>query len=132
MIGTRVIVVGIVKYKDRVLLLRRRDDSHFSPGKWEFVSGFMEPNETTEETVVREVKEETSLDCAIVRHGRIVEVKDEFGRWVIIPYLCEVKNDKVTIDPKEHEEFVWVYPKNVKEYNSVADLPKDLEAVDLV
>ena len=132
MIGTRVIVVGVVKFGERILILRRRDDSKFDPGKWECVSAFMKEHETAEETVFREVKEESGLECAIVRHGKLVEVKDQYGRWVIIPYLCEVKDDKVAIDPHEHEEFVWVYPKNVKEYKIVSDLPKDLEAVGLL
>ncbi len=132
MIGTRVIVVGAVKFGDKILLIKRRDDKEFSPGKWELVSGFLKEYETSEEAVVREVKEETDLDCSIVKYGKLVDVEDKYGRWVIIPYLCEVKGDKVILDPKEHEDFVWIYPKNAKNFNCVADIQKDLEAVGLL
>ena len=67
-------VTGIVRAQDgRVLLLRHR---LWAPGgQWGFPSGFARRGETFQETVVREVREETGLT---VRVGRLVELRSGF------------------------------------------------------
>ena len=44
---------------DRILLVRRVDD-----GKWGLIAGWVDPNESPEQTVVRELAEEVGLDGA--------------------------------------------------------------------
>ena len=53
---------GIVLQQKKILLLRRSFDSHMYPGFWGCPGGRTEPNETAEENVIREVKEECNLD----------------------------------------------------------------------
>jgi len=67
-------VTGIVRAPDgRVLLLRHR---LWAPeAQWGFPSGFAKRGETFQETVVREVREETGLT---VRVGRLVELRSGF------------------------------------------------------
>jgi 8-oxo-dGTP diphosphatase len=64
-------VTGIVRAGDgRVLLLRHR---LWPPeGQWGFPSGFARRGETFQQTVVREVREETGLT---VRVGRLLELR---------------------------------------------------------
>ncbi|MGH3252439.1 MAG: NUDIX domain-containing protein, partial [Trebonia sp.] len=65
---------GVVRAQDgRVLLLRHR---LWAPeGQWGFPSGFARRGETFQETVVREVREETGLT---VRVGRLLELRSGF------------------------------------------------------
>lgn len=64
-------VTGIVRAQDgRVLLLRHR--LWPADGQWGFPSGFAKRGETFQQTVVREVREETGLT---VRVGRLVELR---------------------------------------------------------
>lgn len=67
-------VTGIVRADDgRVLLLRHR---LWPPeGQWGFPSGFARRGETFQETIVREVREETGLT---VRVGRLLELRSGF------------------------------------------------------
>jgi len=67
-------VTGIVRAPDgRVLLLRHR---LWAPeGQWGFPSGFARRGETFQETVVREVREETGLT---VRVGRLLELRSGY------------------------------------------------------
>ena len=67
-------VTGIVRADDgRVLLLRHR---LWSPeSEWGFPSGFARRGESFQETVVREVREETGLT---VRVGRLLELRSGF------------------------------------------------------
>ena len=67
-------VTGIVRAQDgRVLLLRHR---LWRPeGQWGFPSGFAQRGEAFQDTVVREVREETGLT---VRVGRLLELRSGF------------------------------------------------------
>jgi 8-oxo-dGTP diphosphatase len=64
--------------QDRILLIKRNTVPF--KGYWGLPGGRMDPGETVEQTVVREVKEETGLDVEVVRViGEYVEkgVKDD-------------------------------------------------------
>jgi 8-oxo-dGTP diphosphatase len=70
---------AIIPYRDNKILLIKRNTRPFI-GYWALPGGRMDPGETIEQTVVREVKEETGLDIAIVSVvGEYVEkgVKDD-------------------------------------------------------
>src|SRR5665647_1672302 len=70
---------ALVPYPDNKILLIKRNTIPFK-GYWALPGGRMDPDETIEQTIVREVKEETGLDVTIVRKmGEYVEkgVKDE-------------------------------------------------------
>ncbi|MCH4888972.1 NUDIX hydrolase [Acidaminobacter sp. JC074] len=51
---------GIVYYKDKILMLRKKN------GDWVLPKGRIENGETLEETAIREVKEETNVDAIIL------------------------------------------------------------------
>ena len=70
---------AIIPFSEDKILLVKRNTVPFK-GYWALPGGRMDPGETSEQTVVREVKEETGLDVAIVRIiGKYVEkgVKDD-------------------------------------------------------
>jgi 8-oxo-dGTP diphosphatase len=92
-------VTGIVRAADgRVLLLRHR---LWPPeGQWGFPSGFAERGETFQDTVVREVREETGLT---VRVGRLLELRSGFRYRVEVYYEAELVGglDALTLDERE-------------------------------
>jgi 8-oxo-dGTP diphosphatase len=64
--------------QDKILLIKRNTKPFV--GYWALPGGRMDPGETIEKTIVRECKEETGLDVAVVRKvGEYVErgVKDD-------------------------------------------------------
>ena len=70
---------AIIPYPDSKILLIKRNTRPFV-GYWALPGGRMDPGETVEQTIVREVKEETGLDVEIVcKVGEYVEkgVKDD-------------------------------------------------------
>ena len=83
--------VAVILFRDKKILLVKRK---FEPkkGGWTLPAGFMEYNETSEQTAIRETKEETNLD---------IEVKDLFNvlpgfddsrvHVVLIIYRGEIK-----------------------------------------
>ena len=64
---------AIIIYPENKILLIKRSTPPFV-GYWALPGGRAEPNEAVEQTVVREVKEETGLDVLIVRKvGEYIE-----------------------------------------------------------
>ncbi len=58
-------VIVLVRRDDRILLAR---SPHFPEGMHSTIAGFVEPGETLEEAVVREVKEEVGVEVTDVRY----------------------------------------------------------------
>jgi 8-oxo-dGTP diphosphatase len=70
---------AIIPYSGNKILLIKRNTKPFV-GYWALPGGRMDPGETIEQTIVREVKEETGLDVTIVsKVGEYVEkgIKDD-------------------------------------------------------
>jgi ADP-ribose pyrophosphatase YjhB (NUDIX family) len=91
----------------------------------------MKEGESAEEAVLREVKEETSLEATITKCGKVFEIIDEWARWIIIPFLISVKSDKVKIDAMEHSEFRWITVDEITNFECVKGIEHDLRAVGL-
>jgi 8-oxo-dGTP pyrophosphatase MutT (NUDIX family) len=125
-------VIGVVQYKKQILILKRTPTRHSSPSLWQPVSGYLGERESAEEAVLREVKEETGLDGEITKSGKVFEVTDKYGRWIILTYLVKVTNDKVKIDPKEHSDYEWIRPQDYKNFKCVKGVKEDLKSVGLI
>ncbi len=70
---------AIIPFPDDKILLIKRNTVPFK-GYWGLPGGRMDPGETVDQTVIRECKEETGLDVAVVqRIGEYVEkgIKDD-------------------------------------------------------
>jgi NAD+ diphosphatase len=79
---------------------RRRPGSRFS-----CLAGFMEPGETLEECVRREVHEESG-----VRVGRVRYLACQpwpFPSSLMMGFLCEALTEEITVDPEELAEARW-------------------------
>jgi 8-oxo-dGTP diphosphatase len=57
---------AIIEFPQHMILLIKRNTRPFK-GYWALPGGRAEPGEAVEQTIIREVKEETGLDVAIVR-----------------------------------------------------------------
>ena len=100
-----VVTAGVVIRDEHVLVARRKMGSHLE-GLWEFPGGKLEPNESPEESLAREFKEELGVE---VRVGRILEVV--YHRYpeknvLLLFYACELMNGEP--QPLDVEEVAWV------------------------
>lgn len=55
-------VIAIICHKNKFLLVQRHLEDEIFPGKWQNVGGKIEANETVEETLEREIMEETGIN----------------------------------------------------------------------
>ena len=126
-------VTGVVKRKNKVLILKKSPKDYNYPNKWSFCSGYVKEFESAEGTVLREIKEETKLNAKILKKGRIFEAKDKkLGRgWIVMPFLCEAKSGNVKLD-HENVEYRWIDCKDIKKYKTVPGIQKDLKILGLM
>jgi ADP-ribose pyrophosphatase YjhB (NUDIX family) len=91
---------------DRLLLVRRADDN-----KWGLIAGWVDPNESPEHTVVRELEEEAGVEARIERlvgvFHRAAHPNEHPHGAVSILYLCSIVSG--TLRPQLHEvtELAW-------------------------
>lgn len=92
-------IKGVLIFEGKVLLLKNERD------EWELPGGKLEPGETPEECVIREIEEETGIKATINRVLRpyIFNVMDKIP-VLIIPYECKFKNFENIKISSEHKE----------------------------
>jgi ADP-ribose pyrophosphatase YjhB (NUDIX family) len=94
-----VVVMVIVEHEGKILLGRRNMEP--GRGKWTFVGGFVNREETVAQAAVREVKEETGLDVEL---DGLVGVYDELVAGLVLPvYGAHVKHANADLTAQAHE-----------------------------
>jgi 8-oxo-dGTP pyrophosphatase MutT (NUDIX family) len=118
---SRVPVINcIVRYKDKILLVKRSGGMKFYPNYWNGISGFLDDDQTIEEKVLEELTEELGIDddnITSMKKGTIIEYEDSAYKktWLIHPVLVDINTDDVKID-WEAREFKWVLADELKNF----------------
>ena len=89
---------------------------------WEYPGGKIEPGETPEEALIREIKEELSADIHIKTKLTVIEYDYEKFHLIMHCFICELKSDHMSLIEHEAAKFV-----NVDELDKYNFLPADLE-----
>ena len=109
----------LVRYKDRYLLLKKVKDIHSDHvGGWEVPGGKIKNNEDPKEASIREVKEETKLNCKLIKELKPLQLEKDGIRTSTCVYLAEAENDKVTISD-EHSDYKWVSYEDIDNLKKV-------------
>lgn len=88
------------------------------PGKWEFPGGKVESNESLEECIIREIKEELDADIEILR--KLTPVEE--GPIKLIPFHCKLISESFIL--KEHANSHWCDVFTLKSLDwAKADIP---------
>jgi NAD+ diphosphatase len=97
------VVIMLVVKDDRLLLGR---SPGWPEGMYSCLAGFMEPGETVETAVRREVAEETGVQVGRVRV--LASQPWPFPASLMLGCLAEAVSDQITIDPVEIEDALWL------------------------
>ena len=91
---------------DRIMLVHRADDQ-----KWGLVAGWVDPNESPEQTVVRELAEEagvqSTVDALVGVFFREARAGEHPHGTVSVVYLCSITGGRPTPQLHEVSEIAW-------------------------
>ncbi|HEX8382848.1 MAG TPA: NAD(+) diphosphatase [Sphingomonas sp.] len=97
------VVIMIAEYAGRALLGRQ---GSWPPGRFSALAGFVEPGESIEEAVAREIHEEAGLRVRDVRY--VASQPWPFPSQLMIACVAAAEDDALTLDETEIAEAIWV------------------------
>ena len=115
------VVAAILRDADGRVLLAQRTEGRELANLWEFPGGKLEPGETPEQALVRELREELGVEAS-VGEALICVRLDSPGRCL----LLDVREVSYSGQPQgmEGQALVWVLPQALRDYPMPpADLP---------
>ena len=110
-----VVAAALVDADGRVLICQRPPGKQLA-GLWEFPGGKVEPGETPEDALIRELKEELDIGVSHACLAPFVFASHGYDSFhLLMPlYLCRRWNG--TVRAREHEAIAWVRPNQLSEY----------------
>lgn len=116
-------VVASIIHQDGKILATQRGYGDFK-GLWEFPGGKIEPGETPEEALRREIHEELNIDISVEKHICIVEHDYPNFHLTMHCYWCSIVQGELVLN--EHQSARWL---EKTEWESVKWLPADIVVV---
>lgn len=113
-------VTGFVYREGKVLVLKRAADMRRFPGLWAGCSGIIDPGESPEEAMVRELLEETRLTLVKMVMGQPLRAPGRQVCWDLTPFRITATG-QVVLDG-ENDDWQWVEPAGLGDLESVPDL----------
>ena len=111
-----VAIVALIDWQGKVLISLRDKKNKNSPNLWEFPGGKSKINESPDETVVREIKEELSLDINKKSLNPLNFNSYSYDTFhaTIFFYIC--RSLKGIPTSKENQKILWVEINKLKNY----------------
>ncbi len=101
------VVAAVIEHENQYLCVQRNANKYdYISYKYEFPGGKVEPNETNEEALTREIQEELNLEIQIQKH--IITVEHTYPDFKISmhTYLCQTQHRILTLN--EHVDHKWL------------------------
>ena len=117
-----VVVAAAIERDGRYLVARRTRPADVA-GRWEFPGGKVEPGETEEQALAREIREELGVEIAMGE--RVPGEWPLHGDLVLHLYRATLAGGE-PMPLEQHDEIRWV---TSAEFDSVDWLPSDIDAV---
>lgn len=115
------VVIMAAEHDGRVLLGRQ---PAFPPGRYSALAGFVEPGETVEGAVARELMEEAGIAVHSIRY--VGSQPWPFPSSLMLACLAQARDDRLTIDRNELEDARWMSADEVRRaLERAADAPFD-------
>ncbi|MGZ8352449.1 MAG: NAD(+) diphosphatase [Allosphingosinicella sp.] len=103
------VVIMLAEHEGRVLLGRQ---PQYPAGRYSALAGFVEPGESIEEAVARELGEEAGIAVSEVRY--VASQPWPFPGQLMIACTATAMGDEIILDTKELEDAIWVDREGVR------------------
>jgi 8-oxo-dGTP diphosphatase len=100
------VTCAIIRNEENEVLVVQRGEKEDHPLRWEFPGGKLKEGETEEECIIREIKEELSMEIVICR--QLDPVEHDYGhiKITLIPFVCDTLDELPVLS--EHTDFRWM------------------------
>jgi len=120
----RIIVCPVIQNDGEFLLCKMASDRGVFPGQWALPGGGMEPNETMETALRREIMEELGAELLItdikpwafrddIRTKKYPDGTTEDIYMIYLIFDCFSANRNITFN-EEFQEIIWIRPEAMK------------------
>jgi 8-oxo-dGTP diphosphatase len=133
--GKRLLVVAacaLVDSDGRVLLAQRPQGKQLA-GLWEFPGGKVEPGETPEQCLIRELHEEIGIETDIPCLAPLTFASHSYDDFHLLMPLFVCRRFRGIAQPREGQVLKWVRPRQMRDYPMPpADAPLIQFLIDLL
>jgi len=115
--------VALIDVDGRVLLAQRPEGKSMA-GLWEFPGGKVEPGETPEVALIRELQEELGINTWMSCLAPLSFASHSYDEFHLLMPLFACRKWEGTPVPREGQALEWVHAKNLRDYKMPpADIP---------
>ncbi|MBT6189879.1 MAG: (deoxy)nucleoside triphosphate pyrophosphohydrolase [Tateyamaria sp.] len=115
--------VALIDVDGRVLLAQRPEGKSMA-GLWEFPGGKIEPNETPEAALIRELEEELGINTWQSCLAPLTFASHSYDSFHLLMPLFACRKWEGTPQPREKQALKWVRPNDLRSYPMPqADIP---------
>ncbi|MGH8245151.1 MAG: NUDIX hydrolase, partial [Gammaproteobacteria bacterium] len=111
--------IGVLEnVQGEVLLLKRSPGRRLAPGRWGFPAGHIEPGETPEDCVTRELIEEIGREFSAKLIKNVGPVRDSLygGKYEVHLFHYRWESGVVRLN-HEHTDYAWVSPEAFRKFD---------------
>lgn len=120
-------VVAAAIIKDQHVLAMQRSDAMTLPGFWEFPGGKIETGESEATALIREIKEELTVDIEIIEYINKYTYQYDFGLVTLNVYTAKITSGSIKLI--EHSNKKWLKADELLALNWA---PVDIPAVKIL
>lgn len=115
------VTCAIIYFGDKVLVVQRSENMSV-PLKWEFPGGKLELNESEEDCIKREIKEELNIEISLLNRLTPSLFNYPSVSIELIPFLANYSEGEITL--KEHKRYLLLTKQELSNLDwAEADLP---------
>ncbi len=127
-----VAAVALIDRDGRVLIAKRPEGKAMA-GLWEFPGGKVEPGERPEQALIRELKEELSINVIESCLAPLTFASHAYKDFHLLMPLYVCRKWKGIVTALEGQDLKWVRPKSLRDVDMpAADIPLIPHLVDLL
>ena len=118
---------------DRRVLIAKRPEGGSMPGLWEFPGGKIEPGETPEQALIRELDEELGISTRTACLAPLTFASHAYESFHLLMPVFVCRKWTGFPEPRAHAALKWVRPTALRDYPMPpADLPLVAPLCDLL